>query len=884
MDKNFYKNSLNIFTTDFSMKAELTKKQELFRQFWNEEKIYKKALEKNKKNTSFILHDGPPYANGDIHIGHALNKILKDIIVRYKTLSGFYTPFVPGWDTHGLPIENKVTSEFGKLSAIELRKQANDFANSQIQNQMKQFKELDLFCDFEHFYQTNDKKYEAKQLKLFKNMVEKGLIYRGLKPVFWSPSSQSALAEAEIEYFEHKSPSIFVAFEVSQSNNFVSKGDKLIIWTTTPWTLVANSGVAVGADFQYLRFEYEGNFYIVASELFDKLVDLFKWNSAKIVQQFIGKDLVGLNYFQPISKVVCPVVLGHHVTLESGSGLVHMAPLFGEDDFWIGKDNNLEMIMHVNNDGTFNEIAGEFAGLFYEKASEKICEFLTNQNSLIKQSWITHSVAHDWRTNKPVIYRGTPQWFVSVEKLKSGILEAVEQVEFPEEWLKKRLFKMISGRKDWIISRQRSWGVPIIIFYDEQGNPILDKPEIFDYVINLVAEHGSNIWFKKEVDELLPTEFRGLNWTKENNILDVWFDSGSSFMAADLQGQKVPYDLYLEGSDQYRGWFNSSLINSYIYYGSAPYKKLLSHGFIVDGNGNKMSKSKGNGVSPLEIISKYGSDILKLWVANSEYFNDVFYSEKILEQNIEVYRKIRNTIRFLINNLVDYKDDDFAREGIHAFIANRINLLKNNVIKFYESYRFVRVVKEINNFVVDLSNFYLSITKDSLYADSKDNLNRRAIQKNLYEILNVLAIALAPILPITVEEVYKFINKENKKESIFLEEFFKSAHFDEKLEEQWNEFFVLKDTVYKLVELAIHSGQIKRSNEAHVEIETKSEFIKSLDLQTLLMVGKVTFGSEFKVSQFESSKCQRCWNHFDNAEGNLCLRCLGFLKDYSEQS
>ncbi|AHH45192.1 isoleucine--tRNA ligase [Mesomycoplasma bovoculi] len=882
MDKNFYKNSLNIFTTDFSMKAELTKKQELFHQFWKEQKIYKKALEKNKNNKSFILHDGPPYANGDIHIGHALNKILKDIIVRYKTLSGFYTPFVPGWDTHGLPIENKVTSEFGKLSAIELRRQANDFANSQIQNQMKQFKELDLFCDFEHFYQTNDKKYEAKQLKLFKNMVEKGLIYRGLKPVFWSPSSQSALAEAEIEYFEHKSPSIFVAFEVSKGNDLVSADDKLIIWTTTPWTLVANSGVAVGGDFEYLRFEYEGNFYIVASELFDKLVDLFKWNSAKIVQQFIGKDLIGLKYLQPISKVNCPVVLGHHVTLESGSGLVHMAPLFGEDDFWIGKDNDLEMIMHVNDDGTFNEVAGDFAGLFYEKASEKICEFLTNQNSLIKQSWITHSVAHDWRTNKPVIYRGTPQWFVSVEKLKSGILEAVEQVEFPEDWLKKRLFKMISGRKDWIISRQRSWGVPIIIFYDEQGNPILDKPEIFDYVINLVAEHGSDIWFEKEADELLPAKFRGLNWTKENNILDVWFDSGSSFMAADLQGQKVPYDLYLEGSDQYRGWFNSSLINSYIYYGTAPYKKLLSHGFIVDGNGNKMSKSKGNGVSPLEIISKYGSDILKLWVANSEYFNDVFYSEKILEQNIEVYRKIRNTIRFLINNLVDYKDGDFAREGIHAFIANRINLLKNNVIKFYESYRFVRVVKEINNFVVDLSNFYLSITKDSLYADSKDNLNRRAIQKNLYEILNVLAIALAPILPITIEEVYKFINKENKKESIFLEEFFKPADFDEKLEEQWNEFFVLKDTVYKLVESAIHSGQIKRSNEAHIEIATESEFIKSLDLQTLLMVGKVTFGLEFKVSQFNSSKCQRCWNHFDNAEGNLCLRCLDFLKDYSE--
>ncbi|CAT05234.1 Isoleucine--tRNA ligase [Mesomycoplasma conjunctivae] len=880
MDKNFYKNSLNIFNSDFSMKANLSQKEVFYRSFWEREKIYQKALKMNKNKQSFILHDGPPYANGDIHIGHALNKILKDIIVRYKTMQGFYAPFVPGWDTHGLPIENKIISQIKDQDVVQIRTLANNYANSQVQSQMSQFKKLDLFTDFSKIYQTNKPSYEAKQLQLFKEMVSQNLIYRGLKPVYWSTSSQSALAEAEIEYFDHRSPSIYVAFEVENGNDFVLAKDKLIIWTTTPWTLIANSGVAVGENFVYTRFEYQGNFYVVAQELLDNVLAILGWKDVQIHTTFRGKDLLGITYKRPIKDKISPIVLGGHVTLDSGSGLVHMAPLFGEDDFWIGKEFNLEMIMHVNDDGTFNEQADQFANLFYEDANKQIGQFLEEKNSLLHLSFIKHSFPHDWRTHKPVIYRGTPQWFISVEKIKQGILKEIQSIDFPEHWLKNRLEKMIEGRKDWIISRQRSWGVPLIIFYDEKGKPVLDKLALFDHVIYLIEKHGSDIWYQWSTDELLPEQFRNRNWTKELDILDVWYDSGSSFLAADIDGEKSPFDLYLEGSDQYRGWFNSSLINSYIYQQKSPYKKLLSHGFVVDAKGNKMSKSKGNGISPLELIDKYGTDVLRLWVANSEYFNDVVYSKEIFEQNVEIYRKIRNTIRFLITNLIDYKDDSYQREGIHAYIANKIVQFKNEIITNYDNYHFVKVVKLINNFIIEISNFYLSIVKDSLYADKQDHINRRAIQKNLYELLNVLVISIAPIMPTTAEEVYSFINKEDKKVSVHLENFFEKSEFNQDLDTKWKEFFEIKDKVYKLVEKAIKSGVIKRANEAYVKIASDSKFIHSLDLKMLLMIGDFSFASEFAVEKFESSKCLRCWNHFSGLNKDLCSRCEKFLEGY----
>ncbi|ASU14119.1 Isoleucine--tRNA ligase [Mesomycoplasma hyopneumoniae] len=530
MDKNFYKNSLNIFNSNFSMKANLSEKDKFYADFWEKNQIYQQILRKRRGNPRYILHDGPPYANGDIHIGHALNKILKDIIVRYKTMAGFYSPFVPGWDTHGLPIENKIINQIGSKSTLEIRRKSNDFANSQILAQMTQFKKLNLLTDFKQIYQTNTPNYEAKQLKLFKKMISRGLVYRALKPVYWSPSSQSALAEAEIEYLEYRSPSLFTSFDIKKGNNFVAENDKLIIWTTTPWTLIANSGVAVGENFDYVRIKNGENFYVLAANLLEKLAVIFDWKHYEIIDNFPGKSILGIKYLHPIFEKICPIVSGNHVSLDVGSGLVHLAPLFGEDDYWIGRENNLEMVMHVNDDGKFNENAGQFSGQFYADSNKLITEFLEKKSKILHLSFIDHSFPHDWRTLKPVIYRGTPQWFVSIEKIKKDLEKAIEEIEFPENWLKKRLTKMVVERKDWLISRQRSWGIPLIIFYDQNKEPVLDKPEIFDYIISLVEKFGSRIWYEKTTDELLPEKYQNLGWTKENDILDVWFDSGVSFL------------------------------------------------------------------------------------------------------------------------------------------------------------------------------------------------------------------------------------------------------------------------------------------------------------------------------------------------------------------
>ncbi|WP_374958953.1 isoleucine--tRNA ligase [Mycoplasma sp. 'Moose RK'] len=864
------------------MKANLKEKDKFYSEFWSKNQIYQKILEENKKNQRFIVHDGPPYANGSIHIGHALNKILKDIIVRYRSMSGFYSPFVPGWDTHGLPIENKITSKINFSSVLEIREKANNFANSQILVQMEQFKKLNLLTDFSKIYQTNDPKYEAKQLKIFKKMVDLGLIYRALKPIYWSPTSKSALAEAEIEYLEHKSYSIFVSFSLETGNNFVNPGDKLIIWTTTPWTLIANSAVAVGNDFEYVKVKVGNDFFILASNLVEKLSLIFGWKSYQITANFLGKNLINLQYFHPIFVKKCPVVESNHVDLAAGSGLVHIAPLFGEDDYWVGKKNNLEMVMHVEDDGKFNEKAGEFSNLFYADANQKIVDFLKNKSALLNLDFIKHSFPHDWRTLNPVIYRGTPQWFVSVEKIKSGLEKAIDSIVFPEKWFKKRLEKMIINRKDWLISRQRSWGIPLIIFYDQNKNPVLDKPEIFDHIISLVEKFGSSIWYQKTADELLPAKFQNLGWSKENDILDVWFDSGASFLAADVLGEEPPFEIYLEGSDQYRGWFNSSLINSFIYSGNSPYKKLLSHGFVVDAKNNKMSKSKGNGVDPLQILEKYGCDILRLWVANSEYYNDIVYSNEIFEQNVEIYRKIRNTARFLITNLADFVPEKYELTEIHLYIFNRIAKLKNEIIDNYDKNRFVRVVKLINNFIIDFSNFYLSITKDSLYVDMKNSPERRQIQFVFHEFLLVLTIAIAPIMPTTAEEIYQFIAKKDKKISIHLEKFFQKADFNQKLDFELKNLLEFRDLVLQLIEKKIKSKEINRSNEAGLKMKTDLPFSWGFDLKKILMIADISSdknqSKEYEVYNLNWPKCPRCWNHFKSIEVT-CKRCSEVLNE-----
>lgn len=885
MEKKDYKSTLNMPQTDFSMKADLNIKEPQFLNFWLDNNIYQQALAKNKNNESFILHDGPPYANGSLHTGHALNKILKDIVIRYKTMCGFYSPYIPGWDTHGLPIENKILSEMKlshtNISIIELRKKAAQYALEQIEIQKSQFQKLQLFTDFKKIYKTLDKSYEIEQLKLFYSLYQKGLIYKGLKPVYWSPTSQSALAEAEVEYQEHHSPSIFVKFKVIESD-VLSPNDYLIIWTTTPWTLIANSGVAINKDFNYSLIKYNNENHLIATDLIDKLIKEWEWSDFAIIKNIKGKDLINTKYISPINNNISPVVFGHHVTLEAGTGLVHIAPLFGEDDFIIGKKNNLNMIMHINDDGTINDAIDKYKGIFYEDANKTIGQFLDENNLLVKLKFIKHSYPHDWRTKKPIIFRGTPQWFVSINKIKDNILDNLKNVKFYSTWGYNRLSNMIENRDDWTISRQRAWGVPIIIFYDENNEPILND-EIFNHLMNIFAKEGTNSWYEKSVDELLPAKYQNLNWKKEKDIMDVWFDSGSSFIAVDVENIKPPFDLYLEGSDQYRGWFNSSLINSVAYIGKAPYKAIVSHGFLIDEKGRKMSKSLGNGIDPMVIINKYGADILRLWVANSEYFNDISISENIIKQSAEMYRKIRNTIRFLLSNLSDYQHQKIDLDGVHLLINEKLNNLKIVIKENYDNYQFINVIKNINNFIIDLSSFYLSITKDTLYVEKKDNQQRRMIQFNFYNILEFLLISLAPILPTTCEEAYQFLLKDNKKVSIFLENFYSIENKkDNKFEDVWKEFFDLKNEIYKLIEEQIQNNLIKRSNEAKVFISTNSEFIKSLNLKELLMVGKVEFGNKTSVELFQNSiKCQRCWNHFEQNEmiDDICFRCSNVINN-----
>ncbi|MEE3928426.1 isoleucine--tRNA ligase [Mycoplasmopsis ciconiae] len=881
-----YKKTLNMPKTSFEMKANLVVKEPKYLKLWKENQIYNKVLEKNKDNPHFVLHDGPPYANGDLHIGHALNRILKDIIVRYKSLKGFYSPFVLGWDTHGLPIEHKMLKEANinkdELTPLILRKKAAKYAYKQVEKQKKQLEKLEMLTDLDTYYITMDKHYEAQQLRLFKKMVMDGLVYKGLKPVYWSPSSQSALAEAEVEYQDVVSPSIYVAFKIvsTTEKNKVHVNDHLIIWTTTPWTLIANSGVALGEEFSYTRLKYENKVYIVASELLEKVTQLFGWENYEILEVLTAKDIVGATYLTPITHQEAKVVFGHHVTLESGTGLVHIAPLFGEDDFLIGQKNKLNMIMHIADDGKI-DYECKYNGVFYEDANKIIIDDLKNNNSLVKEAKLKHPYPHDWRTHQPIMYRGTPQWFVSIDKIRNKILNEIEKVKFYPEWAQKRLSQMIENRGDWTISRQRSWGVPIIIFYDKNKKPVINE-EIFDYVINLVQEHGSDIWWEKDADELLPQEYRNLGYTKEMDIMDVWFDSGSSSISYHIPNTNVPYDLYLEGVDQYRGWFNSSIINSVAYYGFAPYKQLISHGFTLDGKGEKMSKSKGNVIDPTSVAKERGADILRLWVANSEYSNDVSISNEILDQNAELYRKLRNTIRFLLGNLDGFKyDATLEREGIHLYIKEELELLKNKVVNYYDQFKFINVIKEINNYIVDLSSFYLSVTKDILYVDKKDSKRRLMTLTNFYEIVEFLVVALAPIIPATAEEIYEHFDKVNKKESVMLEEFPQVKPVNFAILDKFKVFFELRDKVNQLIENAVKNHQIKRSNEAKLYLDVHDQFLASLDLKLLLMVGDIEFSDKFALEVFKSEKCARCWNHFlpNLIVDQLCPNCSSIIAD-----
>ena len=660
-----YKDTLLMMKTDFSMRANLPEKEPMIQKKWYEQNLYQKVCDKNKDRTPFILHDGPPYANGAIHTGHALNKILKDFIIRYKTMSGYYAPYIPGWDTHGLPIENALTKNSKikrkEMSVSDFRKLCSEYAYKQVEIQKEGFKRLGVLGDWDHPYITMDKSFEAEQIKVFGKMVEKGLIYKGLKPVFWSPSSESALAEAEVEYHDVTSTSIYLAFKVCDGKNVISPDCELVIWTTTPWTIPANLAVCVNALFEYVVVSANGRFFVVAKELVENFVNTTGITEYKIVNSILGKDLENVTYYHPLNNRVCPVICGDHVTLESGTGLVHTAPGHGEDDFIVGKKYNLDILCPVDSRGYMTDEAGEFSGLFYEEANDVIISRLDEVHSLLKATPITHSYPHDWRTKKPIIFRATPQWFASIEGLKEEMMNSIKDVKWKPVWGETRLGNMVKDREEWCISRQRVWGVPIPVFYAEDGTEILDQ-EVINHVSELFREYGSNVWFERDAKDLLPEGYTNPHspngeFKKETDIMDVWFDSGSSHHAAMIaRGLPYPADLYLEGSDQYRGWFNSSLSTGVAMTGKAPYKEVVSHGFILDGEGRKMSKSLGNTVDPNQLVKEFGADVFRLWVSSVKYTDDVRISKDMLKQISETYRKIRNTFRFLLGNLNDFNN------------------------------------------------------------------------------------------------------------------------------------------------------------------------------------------------------------------------------------
>ena len=895
-----YKETLLMPETSFQMRGNLPENEKLQREKWEKMDLYNKVREKNKGKTPFVLHDGPPYANGNIHIGHAMNKILKDFVNRYKMMSGYDMIYIPGWDTHGLPIEQAVTNsgvDRKSMDKADFRALCEKYAYEQIEKQKKGFKELNVLADWDHPYITLQKELEARQIEVFAEMAKKGLIFKGLKPVYWSPSSESALAEAEIEYHDRKDSSIYVAFPVVEGNDTVNVGDNLVIWTTTPWTLPCNTGIAISEKFDYAKVLVNDKYYIVANELLEDLAKEFGWENYEVVNVFTGDKFARVKYKHVFMDRVAPVIDGFHVTLDAGTGLVHIAPMYGADDFIIGKEYNLEMINGIDDQGVLNELSGPFNGLFFEDANKAVTAKLDELGVLLKLKFITHSYPHDWRTKKPIIFRATKQWFCSIDKIRDDLLKELENnVKFHTEWGKKRLYNMIHDRGDWCISRQRVWGVPIPIFYNEDGSEIVDY-DVMMHVADLFRKYGSNVWFEKEAKDLLPEGYTNPaspngNFTKEEDIMDVWFDSGSTWNGVLIeQGLPYPSDMYLEGSDQYRGWFNSSLICGVAVTGKAPYKELVSHGFTLDGNGNKMSKSLGNVIVPADMVRLHGSDILRLWVASTDYTEDVRISDDLIKQVKESYRKIRNTYKFMLGNL---KDFDYTKDSVKyedmpyydKYMMNELNKFTKNVLEEYNNYNFQNVYKLVNNFVsFTLSNFYLDFTKDILYIEKADSLVRRSVQTVLYNILNNEVKLLAPILPYTSEEVYSLLP--HTEESVHLTDMPEVVTYSDsaEVEELFNLFFELKDKVNKKLEEARNEKLIGSALEAVVKINLDSKYNEVKEklgayLHQLFIVSKVEYtidGEEVVVEKSTGEKCNRCWNYVDHLNGDICDRCHNII-------
>lgn len=863
-----------------------------------EKGLYEQRQKLNEGKPTFVLHDGPPYANGNIHLGHSLNKISKDIIIRSKSMSGFRSPYVPGWDTHGLPIEQVLTNKGVKrkeMTVAEYREKCKEYALSQVDKQRNDFKRLGVSGDWEHPYITLDPEYEAAEIRVFGKMAEKGYIYKGLKPIYWSPSSESSLAEAEIEYKDVKSPSIYVAFNVADGKGLLDNETAFVIWTTTPWTLPANLGISVNPDFTYVEVKADGRKFVIAKDLLTTVKEAIGWEEVEVLREFSGEKLDRMTAQHPFYDRTSLVMLGDHVTLDAGTGLVHTAPGHGEDDYIVSRKYDLPVISPVDSRGVFTDEAPGFEGIFYDKANPMITELLEEKGALLKLDFFTHSYPHDWRTKKPVIYRATPQWFASISKFRQDILDEVEKVDWLIPWGKTRLYNMIRDRGDWVISRQRAWGVPLPIFYAENGEAII-TPETIEHVANLFAEHGSNIWFMREAKELLPAGFThpgspNGEFTKETDIMDVWFDSGSSHEGVLREREELtfPADMYLEGSDQYRGWFNSSITTSVAINGVAPYKSIISQGMVLDGEGRKMSKSLGNTILPEKVINQMGADILRLWVSSVDAEADVRVSMDILNQVSEVYRKIRNTMRFLLANTSDFNPAEHTvayadLRSVDKYMTVRLNQVIQEIRENgYEKYNFMHIYRTVMNFLtVDLSSFYLDFAKDVVYIEAENDYQRRCMQTVFYQTLVSLTKLLTPIIPHTAEEIWSFLQEEE--EYVQLAEFpgYETFTNEEELMDTWAAFMDFRDNVLKALEEARHSKLIGKSLEAKVTVYP-NEQIRQLMTAVDADIAQLLIVSDFEVSKevapSEAVQFEDMAILVEKAEGETCDRCRSVRQD-----
>ena len=920
-EKVDYAKTLNLPKTSFKMKANLAQKEPLTLRDWKKAEIYEKSLKEGAP--FFVLHDGPPYANGDIHIGHALNKILKDIILKYKRLRGYNAPYIPGWDTHGLPIEWKIMEELGEkaknMTPLQIRQECKKYALKWVEKQKEGFKRLGILGNWDNPYITLRPEYEAEQLKVFKEIYENGYIYKGLKPVYWSPTTETALAEAEIEYKDVTSHSIYVKFEGEKDLTDKLGVDEasILIWTTTPWTLPANLGVFLHPEFDYGLYKTEKGNLVVAKDLAEdvfKTLDL----SYELLKEFKGTELEYTHYQHPFLDRKGLVMNADYVTIDAGTGAVHTAPGHGADDYNYSLKYNIGILSPVDDKGHMTKEAGKYEGMFYAKASKAIVEDLTESGHMLYHTTFVHSYPHDWRSKKPVIFRATEQWFISIDEsdIRENAIKALENVEFVPSWGKNRIGSMLETRPDWTISRQRVWGVPIPLFYNRATDEVIYEPEIMDRVIEMVKKEGTDIWWKYEAKEIIGDELlekynlKDVDIRKERSIMDVWFDSGVSHRSVLVpRNLPRPADLYLEGSDQHRGWFQSSLLTSIASTKDAPYKRILTHGFTMDGQGRKMSKSLGNTILPKDITEKYGADILRLWVSSVDYREDVRISENILQQMSDAYRRIRNTARFLMGNLnnfdyandkVDYKD----MFEIDKWAMHKLEELKEKTTEYYDKYEFYSLFQEITYFCsMEMSSFYLDIVKDRLYCEGTTSIERRSAQTVLTEVLKVLVRIISPVLSFTADEIWERIPEALKEEeSVHLSKWIEAnpEYLNEELAKKWDKIARLRREVNKKLEAERQTGLIGHSLDARVLLNIANaeySFIKDYtenEVSDLFIVSQVKFvndnlaeseieGISISVEKASGEKCERCWKYdeevgHDHNHSDVCPRCASVLE------